>query len=542
MKKYSILVATALAAMAGFTACQEDIECGCDCAIPVIERVEYLNDSTHAGLTGEIESGRWILVTGQNLGGVTKVTFGGKDAGLRPAFRHDNSLAFKVPVVSSSCEGVLYTDNCPSGYSKSALSVVIGAPVVYQIYNEFPADGEFLKIKGANFLGEQMVVEFQDINTGAVVSTASGADIQLQGNSGAEMFVKIPAGTGNTRRIVVKNLTNLDDAGNPKQCVSSIILRDARNILIDFDRDETNLWCGALGMVEKDVNGHYDIMSLGAGADAKPSELKLRGQLVSMREKGMGYSFSDGDNQFGILGAKDWNYIGWTPDWDEANPYDDGADGTPTIFGSFYNDAKNNPSAYVVKFEVNVPSPTTGSVFALAIQSQSETTLDNCRKFSAAVQFSEYNWNKANEGEWAFESAKPFETDGWMTVTIPFSEFIWSLSNKNYVANAQNFAEGDLGSVAEDTWGDASHQSYDKVYAAELANIDKAYDYWGGMIMCFNTYDGPANNDNMMASQVTCFDNIRVVPNDGNGAIYEKLKYGVPTQHYSSKPRTSEFK
>ena len=91
MKKYSIIVASALAALTSFTSCDDTNDCGCACNVPVIESIERL-DSAGINVAGRVEAGTYVALLGQNLGDVTSVQFGDKIVAIKPAYRTDNSL------------------------------------------------------------------------------------------------------------------------------------------------------------------------------------------------------------------------------------------------------------------------------------------------------------------------------------------------------------------------------------------------------------------------------------------------------------------
>ena len=119
-------------------------------------------------------------------------------------------------------------------------------------------------------------------------------------------------------------------------------------------------------------------------------------------------------------------------------------------------------------------------------------------------------------------------------------EFMWNFSNGNYITSAQNFTEGKFdGESDQPFFGDPTHVSYVQKYQSKLSDDDELYEFFGGFAISFNPYDGPQNSGNKNSH--FAIDNIRIVPNDGNGAYYPKLGWGVPRQHYFEAPRKSAF-
>ena len=176
------------------------------------------------------------------------------------------------------------------------------------------------------------------------------------------------------------------------------------------------------------------------------------------------------------------------------------------------------------------------------------------RAYCAQLNFSEVSWNKtAGATGWAVNSVSSMNTSsGWMTVTVPLSEFKWSFANKNYIAYAQNLTENSwtdaktAGEAAKllygdgaDIYGNASAGPSEKAhhpYYDMNSDIHDSESY-GGLIIGFVSYDQAKTDNNFLLA----IDNVRIVPNDGNGAIYPKLNWGKPSQHYISAPRTKAF-
>ena len=66
MKKYSILVASALASLTTFTSCDDTNDCGCACNVPVIESVEKL-DQAGVNIAGNVEAGTYRLENNDDI-------------------------------------------------------------------------------------------------------------------------------------------------------------------------------------------------------------------------------------------------------------------------------------------------------------------------------------------------------------------------------------------------------------------------------------------------------------------------------------------
>lgn len=521
MKKYSILVATALASLAGFTSCDDVNDCGCDCSVPVIDKVENLN--TKETIKGEVEAGSYVAILGSNLGSVTAIDFGGKIVSIKPAYRTDNSIVLQIPVVSKSCVGKLITESCPSGFKKKALTTVVGTPEVYMAYNEFVGDGGTLKIKGASFVGDDMQAIFRSQD--GTETVVSGSNLEIKNNDGTEMYVTIPNGLGENLTLIIRN------NAEGKECVAPFLFRDCRNLLCDFESEESLFYTTKCGIVDKTADGAYNLFD---------NLLALDEAWADIEE---GYSRNKATrNQFGtVRGAAEFEGIIFAPDFVEEQ------DEVRSVYGSFKKQIQSNPdlaSNFVVKFEVNVDkdAPTNGMCLAMGFTGSANDFEGTCRKYCATLQMSEVDWDKPQEGGWTPKGAKDFNTDGWMTVTVPMSEFIWNFEKKNYTTSAENFSKGDFSAEGDqEAFGDPEHRTYVQKYSSMLSNDDDMFDYFGGFSICMSSYDFSLNPSVKNNTSRFAIDNVRIVPNDGNGAIYPKLGFGIPTQHYATAPRTKMF-
>ncbi len=518
MKKYSILVASALASLAAFTSCDDTNDCGCACNVPVIESVEKL-DQAGVNIAGNVEAGTYVALLGQNLGDVTSIQFGDRNVAIRPAYRTDNSIILQIPSVTKSCVGTLLTSSCPTGYAMNQLTIVIGTPTVYMMYNEFVADGDTLMLRGSNFVGDQMQVDFTLTN--GQVYTAHGDDIILPSNDGSQMYVKVPAGAAPQQYLKVRN------GAENKESVCNIMFRDTRNVFADWDNDLESLYL--TGAVSKQPDGSYEMVS---------DVIDWLGEVPPL------YSSKPGANKFGVFrDASAWEGVMFAP---EANgtAYED----VRSVFGPFKEAIKANPasaSSYVVKFEVRVPSehPTKMMLLTLGFTSASAKEAAVMRPYCAGVQTSKLTWDKSSAEEgWKLSGISEFSTykGKWMTIQVPMDEFIWSFRNGKYITSAQNFTEGNFDIESDQQFfGDPTHVSYVQKYQNKLADDEDLYEFFGGFAFSFNNIDAPENSESKNSH--FAIDNIRIVPNDGNGAYYPKLGWGVPRQHYFEAPRKSAF-
>jgi hypothetical protein len=342
----------------------------------------------------------------------------------------------------------------------------------YLFYNEFTVAGQPLKIKGGEYAkGAKVSVLFNDGNGFNLASPK----VEVKGNN--EIWAVVPENVANSFPVMIVNGSD--------SIKTDVLFRDARNIIVDFDNKKDQLYI--------------------SGAAEKYANL---------------FSLNTGD--YGVFDdIKSWQAIVYQSARENAKAADS------TVFGSFTNDILNkqlNIREFAIKFEVNVPKdhPIIGEVFEFGFCSgNDEDPIGNIRNCAAYWCPSEYVWIKETDS-WEIDNAKPFYTDGWMTVTIPFSELLWKSKNMSICADASH-----NGQYTNGAWTDYKHHYNYAQLHADPTEVER----WGGFTINVNEYGSCLRREKYKVAM----DNIRIVPNDGAGALYLKKDYGVPQRHYSKK-------
>lgn len=510
------------------------------CKAPTVDRV-YSQESIidrRKDITGDtIHFGDGcIVLKGKNMGRIEKVYIRGRevfdsqwgdytlyqlgpDGRLQPVevpIKTDTTLILYVPGqmgLAWTGKAEVYLEECSEKLTLEGVEFadVDITPSVNMVYNEFVAGGELLKVKGP-FLGDAKNLEFKFTDGDGKTAIVSGDNIEGWGDLYSDVSVRMPEDLGTNVTFSVRNIVNNLETKCP------IILRDCRNLLVDFDTNiEKN---NQLGAIKKDKDGNYSMVNGPAWVSDVPKNFSLKST-----------------NNFGIFqNSEKWDGISFAPEAD-GKEYDD----VQTVFGPFKDLIMKDPASaenYVVKFEINIDEPTKFMTLAMGFISANQQEIEYVRKYCAAFQASEIFFDKSNPEDWRYISSNNFSTNGeWMTVTVPMSEFMWDFWKGNYLASAKEFSEGDFqDELSAQFLGDPkNHEDYVTHFSNKMTNDDDLYEYFGGFAISFNPYDGPKNDD--ITEAHFAIDNIRIVPNDGNGAIYPKLKFGRPEQHFHLAPR-----
>lgn len=489
MKKINYLAMSFLAAAFGFASCDDKNDCGCDCNQPIIDRVELTDggvDSLGVKINfadSTVSGGQTVAVFGENLGGIKSVSFVGKsgnvfNAVLKPAFITDNVVVYTVPDLTEDCQAIYRTAACPDGFALAPFAKVSQAKIT-MVYNEFANDGDTLKIKGANFIGDEIKVFFykdaentEEIESPSV--TKVGAD---------KLFAVIPEGVAEGSIFRVQTVAGKVD--------SPIKLRDRSNILIDFDNNTEIVY-----------------------RHAQPGENYA--DLFTQK------SYKDGKFEVFDLKASEWQVLSYQPFAPELA--DAGVKPAyPTVFGPYISDIKEgkiDACNFVVKFEINVNEkrPLIGEAYQIGFFDGANDVDNATRKFGALFTFSKINWNTASS-PWEWTSAENFYTDGWMTVSVPLSEFLWNSESRDILCAPDTKCESESAA-----WGHESHNPYCAVYGGNPSDRAK----WGGLGFLSNPYSSGSH----IGKGAMAVDNIRLVPDDKNGAYFPKFGFGVPERSF----------
>lgn len=380
----------------------------------------------------------------------------------------------------------------------------IGKAFATMIYNEFAVDT--IRIKGNSFIGSETVpvnVYFYGKNDSFVVSPKT---MVLSEN---EIIAVIPNDIANSKPIRITNsvVTDVNEALDSK-----FLFRDDRNILVDFESNMLYMNGDTTGVT-------FEKMELGK------------------------------NGKYGVIADKSWDANSFL----SFQPYMD-APSEKTVFGDFAKEIKNgnlNINDFCIKFEINVPEDKAMKldIMTFGFTNGDEATLGTYRKFAAFFNPCIPVIDTKPVSSWDEQETEPkdiqymtsvckkrFYTHGWMTVTIPLSEVFFSASNLAYGSSYENVSKGDF-SNGDDykILGDpANSKSFvSKRTYPEVYTDPEDTEAYGGFIIGVSPNDGGDESHNDFAIG---FDNIRIVPNDGNGAIYPALKYGVPERHYYDAP------
>ena len=375
MKRYFLNIAIVVLAAVTFNACSDDNDGAVVGGTPVVRYVRPCDASISDSLLAGAYLGDRVAIIGEQLAGVTEIYFNDQKVKLNPNFVTENAIILDIP---SGIPGVkqdlikLYTSTDSCYYSFETL---VPKPTVSSMDCEFVTDGDVAYIHGLYF-----------VNDGA-----SPLKVTFKGNKEAEIIsqdlnnltVRIPAGA-QPGPVTVTSVYGAT--------VSSFWFRDNRNIILDFDHTYPDGgyyhgWHGGAGYSSVGgINGQYLIFT-GEMTDDKWDDSKF--------------------------GYEKWTYLPTDPDFVDAGKLAD----------------------YVLKFEVNVSDVWSAAALQIIFTGAQDVLLNwqngngltySSTWGSANGYIGDTSWPRALWMPWT--STGSFKTDGWITVSIPMTDFKYNSS------------------------------------------------------------------------------------------------------------------
>jgi hypothetical protein len=323
-----------------------------------------------------------VCLVGNNLRSINQLWFNDQEAVLNTSYITDNTLVVSVPKTKATVRtDKIYMITAAKDTVTYDFVVLAPAPVVKAMSNEYAKEGEEVTITGQYFISP-ITIEFQ----GAVIEEA---DMKL---SETAATFKIPAGT---QPGVVKVTTASGTTKAPFQ------YRDPRGLITNFD--------GGTDVVPQGWNFKGEYKSEG-GVDGNYVELK---SAKVLDESG--------------AWNEDYKIDFWCGNWNGDPMSVTSGPGTPICYVVDFTDFKN----MALKFEICIPKSNPWSsgamqlIFTNSKNAANDSWQNNTFVHSSASDPAGLDLCRGLWRPW--EATGEFHTDDkWITVTVPFSEFIYN--------------------------------------------------------------------------------------------------------------------
>jgi hypothetical protein len=446
-------------------------ECGGKPRIDYIINTSGNTDSLIVSST----SGNSIIIVGEHLASVQSITFGSSSnpnlpeipAKLNASYITDNNIILTIPEGIDETRNVIKLVTAHGHELVYNFSVEVPPPAIQMFYSEFVEANDVLRIRGNYFFSPKVYFYGEnDEEIEAVIVQSSSTEIK----------VTVPEKVAYSKPI--KIVTNAGES------ISTILFRDKRNIIIDFDE----LWGRNTSLL---VQGDSAWRKDGA------TDFSVFGEKFELPKKRCD-GFYGAINQIGYV--QDGGYIAYST-------ADQGAE-IKNALGSFTSERIEN---LVLKFEIYVPIeyPISGVSANIYITPMNFGGVTDLGRSLTALKTADCvpgaYWNpfelridKTNPDEWVQGgSEEDFFTDGWMTVAVPLSDFKWNISQYGIYHLLSDLGLPD---------GLAYNSSLDPTKCFDFAFL-------------WNPQDGKQGPGDFIAY----FDNFRIVPDDGGGAVFDKI-------------------
>ena len=323
-----------------------------------------------------------VCLVGNNLRSINQLWFNDQEAVLNTSYITDNTLVVSVPKNKATVQtDKIYMITAAKDTVTYDFLVLAPAPVVKAMSNEYAKEGEEVTITGQYFISP-ITIEFQ----GTVIEEA---DMKL---SETAVSFKIPAGT---QPGVVKVTTASGTTKAPFQ------YRDPRGLITNFD----------------------------GGTDIVPQGWNFKGEYKSENGVDGNYVELKSANVLDESGAwnEDYKIDFWCGNWNGDPMSVTSGPGTPICYVVDFTDFKN----MALKFEICIPKSNPWSsgamqlIFTNSKNAANDSWQNNTFVHSSASDPAGLDLCRGLWRPW--EATGEFHTDDkWITVTVPFSEFIYN--------------------------------------------------------------------------------------------------------------------
>ena len=385
--KISIYAVTALAAAFCFTACKDEPDrFELADGKPTVYYVRPQSASAADSLLTGAYMGNGICLVGDNLRSVYKLMFNDQEAVLNNSFITDHTLLVSVPSeIPGEVSNLMYLITKNRDTVKYDFKVLVPSPVIYTLSNEYAPAGSTVTLRGDYFVDDPNVpLKVYVSDEEATVKSIAKTAVSFVMPDVEEGIVKV---------------TNIYG-----EATSSFHYKDSRGMLFTFDNDPhpTN-------------HGWHNQVIESDETSQTGKFLRLGGADVTMVASG-----AWDDNHF--------SFEYWPGNWADPETYVGGE--RLTDYADF-SDWKNMS----LKFEMFIPRSNpwkAGSMQLLVggvdkVSTNNAGVLDIYGNVLAGCNNTYFNNLTMPRGIYApWYATGSFDTaDEWLTVTLPYSEFIY---------------------------------------------------------------------------------------------------------------------
>ncbi|MCC8072307.1 MAG: glycan-binding surface protein [Bacteroidales bacterium] len=407
--RYIALTALATLGATTLASCSDDTDADKDRGqLPVIKYVRDCRASLSDSLIVSASLGSHICFVGDNLGDVQQVWFNDQKAKLNPTMVTSHTIICDIPsVIPSEVTNNVRFVTSTGLEANYYFEVVVPGPRIDEMSLEYAKPGTTVTISGTYFV--------DDPNVPLTVTFTGGVEAQVTSVSQTAIKVVIPEGA-QPGPITITTIYGTT--------ISTLEYMDPRGMLFDFD-----------GLTGLGNHGWHDAAIETDDNAISGNYVRLGSADVTMSADG---GWDDGHYAFEY----------WPGDWSEPTQYP--ADGVRLYDIVDFSDWKNMG----LKFELCVPSANAWQAGAMQLifagTNLVTTGWGGIDIYGNAIggPNNDYFQDASNPGyprglyrPWSATSA--FHTnDEWITVTVPFSEFVYDMSGGNATQGltAESFA------------------------------------------------------------------------------------------------------
>jgi len=380
---------------------------------PTVNYIRPVSLASSDSLLTEASMGTTVCIVGENLRSITALSFNDQAAVLNTSYMTDHTMIVTVPTeIPNDVTDKIYMVNNSEDTTTFDFHVIIPAPVVSAMSNEWAAAGEEVTIKGDYFL------DYDNFN----LQVNFGKDYTLNRSNILEITKNairftMPADAPQGEKISVTSIYGSAEG--------AFQYKDSRGMLFDFD---TPCYTG-------EVLGNHGWHARTITSDGT----SLSGNYLILGEAAMGADGGWNDGNF--------SFEYWPGNWQDPETYST----HPRMqdIADF-----SSPESLNLKFEMNIPEGNAWSAAPMQIYFGSETMVSTTAAGVSDIYGSVlaganntffHEQGKLSRGlymPWKDAEGLLYHTSGqWTTVTIPLTEFVWDYDGNKITSTLQSPAD-----------------------------------------------------------------------------------------------------
>ena len=421
-------------------ACKKDA--ATNSAPPVIASIKsYVASPNDTVLNSAVAKGQWVVITGQNLQNATKINFDGVPASFNSALFAPNSAVVQIPNIEFAKIDTtkLYTVEYATAAGTTTFAFKLGPPkpTLSGISDVFAAPGDSVYLYGTNLVLVQQL-SYGGTKIPKFNSTANGTALGfLMPATTSDKFIVVTTKSGIARdtinaKPIIAAISNENPSPGDSVYIYGTYLKNIQKLtfagtpVTSYSSSKNGSYVGFV-LPTLTQSGPVSVTTeFGTGTTVYNVHDLVHGIIANMENDKWGMIGWDGGTQSTGNPANGQSWLPYNPDFpgntsnfavlktNVLEPGEGYGDGWPPDYQLAFDKELWIPQAnlgdsiqnYALKFEISIPKAWNGGALNIKVNGKNPFI---------------YRWEPWQRS--GTTTTVAYTTKGWMTLTVPFTEF-----------------------------------------------------------------------------------------------------------------------